>query len=124
MVSIIESSTVSLLSLALDATSMRQQAIARNIANAGTPGYQRLGVSFESRLGELRDAMRQGQSPAPAMRASFQPVFAALGQPGESVALDQEMAALSENTLHHQALLKALSKHMSVMSVAISEGKR
>ncbi|AKU21175.1 flagellar basal body rod protein FlgB [Massilia sp. NR 4-1] len=124
MVSIIESSTVGLLSLALDATSMRQQAIARNIANAGTPGYQRVGVSFESRLGELREALRAGQTPAPAMSAQFRPVFALQGQPGEAVALDQEMAALSENTLHHQALLKALNKHMSVMSVAISEGKR
>jgi flagellar basal-body rod protein FlgB len=29
---------------------MRQQAIAQNIANVNTPGYQRVGVSFESRL--------------------------------------------------------------------------
>jgi flagellar basal-body rod protein FlgB len=34
------------------------------------------------------------------------------------------MAQLSENTLHHQALLKALNKHLSLMSIAINEGKR
>jgi flagellar basal-body rod protein FlgB len=38
VVSIIDSSTVGLLSLALDAAGMRQQAIAQNIANASTPG--------------------------------------------------------------------------------------
>ncbi|NVE01297.1 flagellar basal body protein [Massilia sp. BJB1822] len=121
MVSIIESGTVDLLKLALDASAMRQQATARNIANAGTPGYQRLGVSFESRLGELREALQQGRRPA--MTAAARPQFETLGLPGDMVALDQEMAALSENTLHHQALLKALSRHMSVLGIAV-EGRR
>jgi flagellar basal-body rod protein FlgB len=35
-----------------------------------------------------------------------------------------EMAALSENTLHHQALLKALNKHFALIGNAINEGKR
>lgn len=121
MTSITESSTVGLLSLALDAATMRQQAIAQNIANANTPGYQRLGVSFESRVDALRQDIRNGQSPSLASLAAFRPVLEAVDEP---VALDTEMAALSANTLQHQVLLKALNKHFALLGSAINEGKR
>jgi flagellar basal-body rod protein FlgB len=126
VVSIIDSNTSALLSLALDAAGMRQQAIAHNIANANTPGYQRISVSFESRLDALRDGRGNMATPSLASLADFRPSFqyAAPLEAGSSVALDQEMAQLSENTLHHQALLKALNKHLSLMSIAINEGKR
>lgn len=124
MVSLIDSSTVGLLSLALDAAGMRQQAIAQNIANVNTPGYQRMGVSFESRLDELRQDLRQGRAPSLAGLAALRPQFEAAGAAGEAVALDTEMASLSENTLHHQALLKALNKHFALIGSAINEGKR
>ncbi|NRR31467.1 flagellar basal body protein [Oxalobacteraceae bacterium] len=124
MVSIIDSSTVGLLSLALDATGMRQQAIAQNIANANTPGYQRLAVSFESRMGELKTAVSQGKTPSLASLADFRPAFELAGAPGDAVPLDIEVAALSENTLHQQALLKVLNKHFALLGAAINEGKR
>jgi len=122
--SIIDSGTVGLLSLALDAAGMRQQAIARNIANANTPGYQRVGVSFESRLAELKQSLATGQAPSAASLAHARPAFEAAGTPGEPVALDMEMASLSENTLHHQMLLKMLNKHFALVGSAIAEGKR
>lgn len=118
--SLVEPTTISLLGMALDAAVMRHQAIAQNIANAGTPGYQRIAVSFESRMAELQGAIAQGQ-PLPSL-GQFQPFFEAADN--DAVSLDTEMAALSENTLHHQALLKALNKHMALMSLAINEGKR
>ena len=124
MVAIVDNNTVGLLSLALDAAAMRQQAIAQNIANANTPGYQRIGVSFEDQIDQLKQAVRQGQVPSPATLASFQPVFQQVGLAGDGVPLELEMAALSENTLHHQALLKALNKQMALVSLAINEGKR
>lgn len=124
MTSIIDSSTVGLLSLALDAAGMRQQAIAQNIANANTPGYQRIGVSFEARLAELRQGVAGGRAPSLASLASARPVFEAAGAAGEPVALDMEMASLSENTLHHQTLLKMLNKHLALVGSAINEGKR
>ncbi len=123
MVSIVNSNTSALLSLALDATTLRQQAIAQNIANANTPGYQRVAVSFENRMAQLRDSLQPGQVPSAAQLASFRPVLEAAG--GDApVALDTEMAGLSENTLHQQALLKALNKHYALLGLAISEGKR
>ncbi|OEZ54745.1 MULTISPECIES: flagellar basal body rod protein FlgB [unclassified Duganella] len=124
MVSLIDSSTVGLLSLALDAAGMRQQAIAQNIANVNTPGYRRMGVSFETRLDELKQDVQQGRAPSLAGLAAFRPQFEAAGAAGEAVTLDTEMASLSENTLHHQALLKALNKHFALIGSAINEGKR
>lgn len=124
MVAIIDNNTVGLLSLALDAAGMRQQAIAQNIANANTPGYQRVGVSFEHQIDDLKQAVRNGQTPSLASLAAYQPAFETVGAAGETVSLDMEMAALSENTLHHQALLKALNKHLALIGTAINEGKR
>lgn len=124
MTSIIDSSTIGLLSLALDATGMRQQAIAHNIANANTPGFQRIGVSFESRLAELKQGAAGGRAPSLATLAHARPQFEPAGAAGQPVALDMEMASLSENTLHHQMLLKMLNKHLALVGSAINEGKR
>lgn len=122
--SLIDSSTVGLVSMALDASALRQRAIAHNIANAHTPGYQRIGVSFEQRLGALQDVARAGGAPSLASLRDFRPALQMVGAPGDAVALDMEVAALSENTLQQQALLKMLNKHLSILSTAINEGKR
>lgn len=124
MTSIIDSSTVGLVSLALDAAVMRQQAIAQNIANANTPGYQRVGVSFENRLSELKNAVLQGHPLPSGGLAAYRPSLTVEDDAGEPVQLDMEVAALSDNVLHHQALLKVLNKHMALIDTAINEGKK
>jgi len=126
VVSIIDSNTSALLSLALDAAGMRQQAIAQNIANVNTPGYQRMSVSFEARLDALKDSAGKLQAPSLASLGDYRPTFeyAPASAEGSGVSLDQEMAQLSENTLHHQVLLKALNRQMSLIGIAINEGKR
>ena len=110
--------------MALDATALRQQAIAQNIANANTPGYQRIGVSFETHLGALRNTLKQGGTPSLASLRDVRPALELVGSPGDKVALDMEVASLSENTLQQQTLLKLLNKHMSLLSTAVNEGKR
>ncbi len=44
------SKTVDLLHRAMDAASIRQDVIANNVSNAGTPNYKRTVVNFESEL--------------------------------------------------------------------------
>lgn len=126
MLSIIDGNMSALLSLALDAAGMRQQAIAQNIANANTPGYQRVSVSFESRLAELRDSTGNITAPSLANLSNFRPAleYAEPAADGNPVALDMEVAQLSQTTVHHQALLKALTKHFALIGMAINEGKR
>lgn len=127
MVSLIDSNTSALLSLALDAAGLRQQAIAHNIANANTPGFRPLAVSFEQRLAAEREGLAEGRKVALSSLADYRPTLEmaepnALGD--SAVALDAEVAKLSENTLHHQVLLKALNRHFSIIGAAINEGKR
>ena len=118
-----ENATSALVGLALDATAMRQQAIARNIANAGTPGYQRAGVDFESRLAQVRAGIGAMGGPRLADLAPLRPQFVTMADDGP-VALDQEVADLSQNVLQQQALLKTLTKHYALIGLAINEGKR
>lgn len=123
MVSVIDNNTTAMLGLAIDAAVMRQQAIAQNIANASTPGYQRMGVSFEGRMAQLA-AAAPGRAPSLADLSNYRPVFEPAGAPGEAVALDMEMADMSQTVLHHQMLMKALNKHLELIGLAINEGKR
>lgn len=123
MTSLIDGNATALLSMALDAATLRQQAIAQNIANANTPGYRRMAVTFESQLNALTDANGHVRQPAAHEASGMRPVMAFADGDGK-VALDTEVAHLSETVLHHQALLKALNKHFALLSTAISEGKR
>jgi flagellar basal-body rod protein FlgB len=125
LVSIIDQGTTSLLGLAIDAAVMRQQALAQNIANVNTPGYRRLSVNFEQRVAALADGAA-GAAPRAADLASLRPYVEVAG-PGAKdggVELDTEVAAMAENTLRHQVLLKALSKHLGLIAIAVNEGKR
>jgi flagellar basal-body rod protein FlgB len=124
MVSIIDNSMTSLLGLAIDATVMRQQAIAQNIANVSTPGYQRVTVSFESRMAALAAGNAPGATPSLADLSNFRPAFEYASTPTDGIALDMEMADMSETVLHHQVLMKALNKHLELIGLAINEGKR
>ena len=117
----IEAVTTASLALALDAAAMRQQVIAANIANADVQGYAARGVSFEA---VVEGGLGRG---ADALRTHLQPHIAPMrGEDGlpMPVQLDTEMAALSQNQLQYQALVKGLNKHLAVLSLAVSDGKR
>jgi flagellar basal-body rod protein FlgB len=111
------SEVVRIVTLALDAASLRQQVIAANIANAGNPAYQRRGVSFEVRLRELSEA----SALSGASTASLQP---RLINDNSTAALDQDVAAMAGNTLHFHALLKALNAELELVGLAASDGRR
>jgi flagellar basal-body rod protein FlgB len=118
----IASVTVELVRRALDAAILRHQAIATNIANANIPGYRSQQVDFEAQLEAARFQLRDGQ---PLTAASLAGLGARLAPaPAGPVALDLETAALTENTLRYQTLLKVLGKQLSITSAAINQGKR
>ncbi|HEX8611914.1 MAG TPA: flagellar basal body rod protein FlgB [Telluria sp.] len=109
-----------IIGVALDATTMRHQAIAHNIANVNTPGYQAMGVSFEGSLAQARAEAQAGRALTPSMLADLQP---RMETQGGAVSLELEIAHLSENTLQHQTLLKMLSRHYANLRTAITDGK-
>lgn len=122
-----EAITVAAIGLALDAASLRQQAIATNIANANTPGYAPLAVSFEDQLEDARRALRtHGRLDAAAL-AGVQPALQHApglnGLPARML-LDVEAANLAQNSVQFQALLKGLNRHYQILSSAVSDGKK
>lgn len=124
----IEAITTAAIGLALDAASLRQRAYASNIANASTPGYVPVRVGFESQLAEAAATLEsRGRLDAAAL-ADVRPVLEhapldAMGLPAK-VQLDVEVASMSQNAAHYQALVKALQRSFSVLSLAVTEGKR
>lgn len=115
----VQALTVAALSVALDAALIRQQVIAHNIANAHTEGFRAQRVTFDVSLA----AAQTHEAPPPLQfDARIEP------QTGVSidgaVRLDAEVAAMAQNHVHYQTLLKALNRHLSVLSIAIGDGKR
>lgn len=123
----IESITTAALGLALDAASQRQRVIAGNIANAGTVGYTPLRLGFVEQMEDARRLTASGQTLDSYSLAAFQtrlsPVLDANGQPAK-VQLDEEVAAMSQNSVQYQALVKGLNRHLSILGTAASDGKR
>lgn len=128
MIHEIESVTVNLVKLALDAANMRHQAIANNIANANSSGYTPLTVNFDAQLENLRTSLQSQHRIDPESLQGIKPFVeeeqSLIGDSTAKVMLDMEVAKLSQNVVHYQALLRGLSKSMSIVSVAINEGKR
>jgi flagellar basal-body rod protein FlgB len=116
MIGATEGVGTTMVKLALDAAALRHQAIAHNIANLDSQGYVPLDVSFEAQL----EAVRRGQAPGIAPAIVQRPV-AAGPRPQDA---DLEVAALAENTVHYQALLKALGVQLSILGDAIGAGGR
>jgi flagellar basal-body rod protein FlgB len=105
---------------AMQGSLLQQQVLASNIANANTPGFTPSTVDFQSALAQ---AFTQG-SPAPSQiqSLSFQPQIDATGteqMDGNGVDVNQQMAALSENTLDYQALESVMGTRMSILKTAI-----
>ena len=126
MVSSVESGTVGLVKLALDAASLRQQALANNIANLNTPGYVPFRVKFEEQLAGARAHHLAGSPVSQSDLAGVTPILEedASSVGSTQVAIDMEVAKLAQNVVHYQALVRGLSKKMAILSLAINEGKR
>ena len=123
----IDALTTATLALALDAASLRQQAIAANIANHGAAGFVPQKLDFAQQMESVRRSLNMnGKVDASALaivQLKLQPVLDAAGQPAK-VHLDAEMADMAHNAVHYQALARALNRHFSILSSAASDGKR
>lgn len=118
--------TNAIIKAALDTSLVRHATISGNIANANTQGFVPMRVSFENQLATEKSALINRQvGPAELERLrTFQPrVEPGDGNVGGKVLLDMEMVNLSKNTLHYQALLKAMGKYTSIVNMAINEGR-
>ncbi len=98
--------TIQLISLALDAALMRQTAIANNIANSNTPGYQTLEVNFEQQLNENNNNNIEVIIPRYQVNEHQSPV-------------DEQIALNVQNLTHYRALIKGLNQKLAIMKLAL-----
>jgi flagellar basal-body rod protein FlgB len=109
----------------LDASVMRQEAIANNIANVDTPGYRRLDVAAD--FGQtLRAQFAPGATPRAGALDSLRPRLAvdntvhSVRPDGNSVELESELMAMGRNRVDHEFLTELVSRNIKQLKMAIS----
>jgi len=106
----------------LDATVLRQEAIASNLSNLETPGYKRLDAapSFETQLSQ---AVKSGDA---SQMAGLQPGIAvdksavSGRSDGNTVTLESEMLKLNQNTFEDALETQLVSSSLARMRLAIT----
>ncbi len=135
---------VNILEKGLDASWLKNDVIAGNIANADTPEYKSRTVSFTSMF---RDALAEGSAAAaaPAAYSTFLDSVQAPSAPmtdtdslqaqvvvndrtslrmdGNNVDIDYEMTELAKNSSLYDTLSYAAAKEIGRLKLIISEGK-
>ena len=105
---------------AIGGAAQRHAALAANLANANTPGYQRVDVDFHSALdaalqsgGDTRSSVEHAtfstQRDAPAMTRAD----------GNSVDADAESAKMAANALDQQAAVQVAAARVAILRSAM-----
>ncbi len=107
----------------IEGAASRQAALSGNLANANTPGYQRVDVDFH---GTLQAALEAGQSPAERRDALHDAGFqtatdgtGAVRADGSTVDVDAESAKLAANALEHQAAVTIARARIDILGAAM-----
>lgn len=109
---------INVLDKAADASWLRNDAIANNIANATTPNYKRQDVAFEAELKKALgfDSSESMDSKVAGVKtSSLQPVAYidnagfSYRLDGNNVDIDNENVMLAENQLKYQGLMKGIT---------------
>ncbi|MFL5826704.1 MAG: flagellar basal body rod protein FlgB [Thermoleophilaceae bacterium] len=103
---------------ALQGASLRQQALAENLANVNTPGYRRKDVDFH---GALRAAMSAGDPGAASFSVEADP-SAPMRADGNSVDADVEGSRLAQNGLEYSALVQVMRGRIDIIEAAMGRG--
>jgi flagellar basal-body rod protein FlgB len=99
----------------------RQEALAANLANANTPGYQRVDVDFHT---ALASAMGRGADAASALEGmTFTPQrdtsAGAVQADGSTVDAESESAQLAQNALEQQAAVQVAAARIAILKSAM-----
>ena len=109
---------------AIEGAGKRHEALAANLANANTPGYQRVDVDFH---GALAAAVARGEDSRSALeRLSFAPArdasAGATRADGSTVDVDAESAKLAANALEQQAAVQVAAARIAILKSALGVG--
>jgi flagellar basal-body rod protein FlgB len=95
----------------------RTELLARNLANADTPGYKARDIDFEA---ALKSAASAGSSAKATGNALKYRVPLAPSLDGNTVDVQLEQAAFAENSVRYQATLSFLSARFRSLMTAIT----
>lgn len=120
---IFQGDTFQLAQKLLDYTTLRQQAIASNIANAETPGYHRLDVApdFQAALKAHMDAGDISTSFDQIKPQLSEDLTARSIRPdGNTVEMERELLVMNQNAVQHEYLTEIVSYNLKQLKMAIS----
>lgn len=107
----------------LDASVMRHEAIATNVANAETPGFRRLDVAPDFAV-QLKARMGAGDLASSA--ESLQPHLAedptarSVRPDGNTIEIERELLAMNRNSVEHEFLTEIVSNNIKQLKLAIT----
>lgn len=108
----------------LDATALRQEAIASNIANAETPGYRRLDVAadFADQLKARSHAGELARTATDSLQPSLvqDPHARSVRPDGNSVDIEKELLAMNRNSVEHEFLAEVVTANIKQLKMAIT----
>ena len=107
----------------LDASVVRHQAIASNIANAETPGYHRIDVAPDFAQ-QLRAELNSGDLASAADKLSphlsDDPNARSVRPDGNSVDIEHELLAMNRNSVEHEYLTEVITQNIKQLKMAIT----
>ena len=104
----------------IEGAGRRHQALAANLANANTPGYQRVDVDFHGALSSAlgdRDALERTS-----FSATVDASRGAVRADGGTVDVESESAMLAANALEHQAAVQVAHVRIGILKSAMGTG--
>jgi len=119
----------------MDASTLRQQVTANNLANLNTPGFQRSDVSFEKQLQEAReridsplartDERHFPQMPDRDIEPEIKKDTSTIRRiDGNNVDLEREMLNMVSNQLRYNSYTQKLNTRFDNWRFVINEGRR
>jgi flagellar basal-body rod protein FlgB len=105
----------------LDVATARHEALAANIANVETPGYQRVDVS-KTFLQELQQQLKTGEVGQPIRQTAIEvdPAARSTRGDGNNVELDTELLQLGSNGMQYEMLTNFVSGSLARLKMAIT----
>lgn len=107
-------SVIEPLDAALSASALRHRVAVANVAHRDGEGYRRLAVRFEPAWAAAPS--RPGATPHAAATVVAEPH-------GADTSLERDLASMSSNALHYQALARSLGAYLSLLGAALDGGR-
>lgn len=128
--------TTNALATSINMRQIKHNVTTSNIANAETPGYHAKKIDFEDALARaidldgLRgmsttsgDHITVGGKSAKVRPDIYENPEGAVNNDGNTVDLEKEMSALSENAILYKTALQLINKKMAALKYAASDGR-